>query len=70
MGHEPVASADAAGYQLGDLITDLGQHRVSRDGSHILLPHLSYEQRPALTRAAPEVLDFDRLSARVGPGLG
>ena len=69
MGNQPAASADAAGYQVADLIIDLGQRRVSRDGGDILLPHLSYELLLTLTRAAPDVVTFDQLTARVWPGL-
>lgn len=63
---EPAASA---GYQVDDLIIDLGQRRVSRGGTDISLPPLSFELLVALASAAPDVVTFDQLTARVWPGL-
>ena len=60
---------EAAGFQVGDLLIDPGQRRVTRDGSDIPLPHLSFELLMALARAAPDLLSFDQLTARVWPGL-
>jgi TolB-like protein/DNA-binding winged helix-turn-helix (wHTH) protein/Tfp pilus assembly protein PilF len=58
-----------AGYQVDDLIIDLGQRRVTRGGSDIPLPHLSFQLLVTLARSAPDVLTFDQLTARVWPGL-
>jgi TolB-like protein/Flp pilus assembly protein TadD/DNA-binding winged helix-turn-helix (wHTH) protein len=60
---------EAAGYQVDDLIIDLGQRRVSRAGSDIALPHLSFQLLVTLARSAPDVVTFDQLTARVWPGL-
>ena len=40
-----------------------------RGGSDIPLPHLSFELLLTLARAAPDVVSFDQLTARVWPGL-
>jgi len=40
-----------------------------RGASDIPLPHLSFELLLTLTRAAPDVVSFDQLTARVWPGL-
>jgi len=63
------ASPESAGYQVDDLIIDLGQRRVTRGGADIPLPHLSFELLLALARAAPDLVTFDQLTARVWPGL-
>jgi TolB-like protein/Flp pilus assembly protein TadD/DNA-binding winged helix-turn-helix (wHTH) protein len=57
------------GYQVDDLIVDLGRQRVSRDGIVIALPPLSFELLLTLVRAAPDLLSFDQLTERVWPGL-
>jgi TolB-like protein/Flp pilus assembly protein TadD/DNA-binding winged helix-turn-helix (wHTH) protein len=62
-------SAGSAGYQVDDLIIDLGQRRVSRSGTDIPLPPLSFELLVTLASAAPDVVTFDQLTARVWPGL-
>jgi TolB-like protein/DNA-binding winged helix-turn-helix (wHTH) protein len=53
----------------GDLLVDVGQQRVTRAGSEITLPNLSFQLLLALIRAAPNVLSNDSLMARVWPGL-
>jgi len=53
----------------GDLHVDVGQQRVTRAGSKITLPDLSFQLLLALIRAAPNVLSNDLLMARVWPGL-
>jgi len=68
-GATPPESAESPGYQVDDLIIDLGQRRVSRGGTDIPLPPLSFELLLTLTRAAPDVVTFDQLTARVWPGL-
>jgi TolB-like protein/Flp pilus assembly protein TadD/DNA-binding winged helix-turn-helix (wHTH) protein len=58
-----------AGYQVDDLIVDIGQQRVTRNGAEIPLPHLSFELLVTLARAAPNLVTFDQLTSRVWPGL-
>jgi TolB-like protein/tetratricopeptide (TPR) repeat protein/DNA-binding winged helix-turn-helix (wHTH) protein len=60
---------DQSGYQVDDLIVDVGQQRVTRSGIEIPLPRLSFELLLALTRAAPNLVTFDQLTERVWPGL-
>jgi TolB-like protein/Flp pilus assembly protein TadD/DNA-binding winged helix-turn-helix (wHTH) protein len=60
---------ESAGFQVGDLIIDPGQRRVTRDGTDIPLPHLSFELLMALARSAPDLVSFEQLTARVWPGL-
>ena len=59
----------STGYQVDDLIIDLGQRRVTRGGSDISLPHLSFQRLVTLVRSAPDVVTFDQLTERVWPGL-
>jgi TolB-like protein/Flp pilus assembly protein TadD/DNA-binding winged helix-turn-helix (wHTH) protein len=63
------AEPDRTGYQVDDLIVDVGQQRVTRSGTEIPLPRLSFELLLALTRAAPNLVTFDQLTERVWPGL-
>jgi TolB-like protein/DNA-binding winged helix-turn-helix (wHTH) protein/Tfp pilus assembly protein PilF len=56
-------------YQVDDLIVDVGQQRVTRAGTDIPLPQLSFELLITLARAAPDVVSFDDLIDRVWPGL-
>jgi TolB-like protein/Flp pilus assembly protein TadD/DNA-binding winged helix-turn-helix (wHTH) protein len=62
-------SPASAGYQVDDLIIDLGQQRVTRAGNDIPLPHLSFELLVTLARAAPDLVTFDQLTERVWTGL-
>jgi TolB-like protein/DNA-binding winged helix-turn-helix (wHTH) protein/Tfp pilus assembly protein PilF len=62
-------SPASTGYQVDDLIVDLGQQRVTRAGNDIPLPHLSFELLVTLARAAPDLVTFDQLTERVWPGL-
>jgi TolB-like protein len=57
------------GYQVGDLVIDLGQQRVTRNRSDIALPSLSFDLLVTLARAAPNLVTFDQLTARVWPHL-
>jgi TolB-like protein/tetratricopeptide (TPR) repeat protein/DNA-binding winged helix-turn-helix (wHTH) protein len=59
----------STGYVVDDLIIDLGQRRVTRGGSDIPLPHLSFQLLVTLARSAPDVVTFDQLTERVWPGL-
>ena len=58
-----------AGYQVDDLIVDIGQQRVTRNGIEIPFAHLSFALLVTLARAAPNMVTFDQLSERVWPGL-
>ncbi len=60
---------NAAALIVGDLLVDVGQQRVTRAGSDIALPNLSFQLLVALARAAPNVLSNDSLMTQVGPGL-
>jgi TolB-like protein/DNA-binding winged helix-turn-helix (wHTH) protein/Flp pilus assembly protein TadD len=62
-------SPASTGYQVDDLIVDLGQQRVTRAGIEIPLPHLSFDLLLTLARAAPDLVSFDELNKRVWPGL-
>jgi TolB-like protein/tetratricopeptide (TPR) repeat protein/DNA-binding winged helix-turn-helix (wHTH) protein len=66
---EAAGGPEQAGFQVDDLIIDLGQQRVTRDGSDIPLPHLSFDLLVALARAAPNLVTFDQLIERVWTGL-
>jgi TolB-like protein len=57
------------GYQVDDLIIDLGSQRVTRAGTVIPLPALSFDLLVALVRAAPNLVSFEQFSERVWPGL-
>jgi len=59
----------AATFIVGDLLVDVGQQRVTRAGSDIALPNLSFQLLVALVRAAPNVLSNDSLMTQVWPGL-
>src|ERR1700692_2481459 len=59
----------AAAFIVGDLLVDVGQQRVTRAGSDIALPNLSFRLLLALVRAAPNVLANDSLMTQVWPGL-
>lgn len=56
-------------WRVGDLLVDVGQQRVTRDGEELALPRLSFDLLLALTRAAPNMLSPDDLMSRVWPGL-
>jgi len=59
----------AAAFIVGDLYLDVGQQRVTRAGSDIALPNLSFQLLVALVRAAPNVLSNESLMTQVWPGL-
>src|SRR5437016_8667062 len=54
---------------VGELYLDVGQQRVTRAGSDIALPNLSFQLLVALVRAAPSVLSNESLMTQVWPGL-
>ncbi len=60
---------NATGYEIDDLIIDISRLRVTRNGSDIPLPHLSFNLLVALARAAPDPVSLDQLAERVWPGL-
>lgn len=59
----------AATFIVGDLLVDVGQQRVTRAGSDIALPNLSFQLLVALIRAAPNVLSNESLMTQVWPSL-
>jgi TolB-like protein/DNA-binding winged helix-turn-helix (wHTH) protein/Tfp pilus assembly protein PilF len=65
----PAPASDEPGYEVDDLIIDLGSQRVMRAGTVIPLPGLSFDLLIALVRAAPNLVSFEQLSQRVWPGL-
>ena len=71
MNHSPNGTdgSDSEGFLVGDLRVDVGQQRVTRSGSEITLPNLSFQLLVALIRVAPNVLSHDLLMARVWPGV-
>src|SRR5262252_1349238 len=69
MEQEGAAVQGVTGYEIDDLIINLGQQRVARAGSDIPLPHLSFDLLVTLAQAAPNFVSFDELTARVWPGL-
>src|SRR5258705_5580897 len=71
MESNPSAATSPAvtGYQVDDLIIDLGHQRVTRAGKDIPLPPLSFELLVTLARAAPDLVTFDQLTERVWTGL-
>jgi TolB-like protein/DNA-binding winged helix-turn-helix (wHTH) protein/Tfp pilus assembly protein PilF len=56
-------------YQAGDLIIDMGRHRVLRGAQEIPLPKLSFDLLLALVRAAPNVVSLDALVEQVWPNV-
>ena len=60
---------DPAGYQVDDLIIELGPRRVRRAETVIRLPALSFDLLVTLVRAAPNVVSLEELRERVWPGL-
>ena len=56
-------------YQIGDLILDVGQASLSREGREIQLPKLSFELLIALARAAPNVVSLEAMMEQVWPGV-
>jgi TolB-like protein/DNA-binding winged helix-turn-helix (wHTH) protein/Tfp pilus assembly protein PilF len=67
--HQAASPADAAQYRVGDLTIDLGSQRVTRGGTEISLPKLSFDLLLALTRAAPNLVSIDGLMHEVWPNL-
>ena len=61
--------SEEIGYQVDDLVIDIGRQRVSRGDAQIPLSTLSFELLLALARAAPNHLTFNQLIDQVWPGL-
>lgn len=53
---------------IGDVVLDVGQRIVSRDGERLEMPGLSFRLLHALAIAAPNVLTQEELAERVWPG--
>ena len=68
---EPAGTTPSGGlqYRVGDLFIDTGPQRVTRDGSVIALPKLSYDLLIALVRAAPDLVSIDAMMQEVWPKL-
>ena len=49
---EAAGDPDQTGFQVDDLIVDIGQQRVTRAGVEIPMPHLSFDLLVTLARAA------------------
>ena len=62
------AGQPSTGYVAGDLIVDIGQQRVWRDGAELKLPALSLRFLDVLVRAAPNMVSFDALIQQVWSG--
>jgi serine/threonine-protein kinase len=69
MEQEGSATQHVTGYEIGDLLVDLGRQSVTRSGSEIPFPRLSFDLLVTLAQAAPNFVSFDELTARVWPGL-
>ncbi len=54
--------------RIADLVVDLGQASVSRDGELVPLPGLSFDLLVVLARAAPDLVTHDALMDRVWRG--
>jgi TolB-like protein/DNA-binding winged helix-turn-helix (wHTH) protein len=69
MQQENSATQHVTGYEIGDLVVDLGRQSVTRSGSEIPFPKLSFDLLVTLAQAAPSFVSFDQLTERVWPGL-
>jgi TolB-like protein/DNA-binding winged helix-turn-helix (wHTH) protein/tetratricopeptide (TPR) repeat protein len=61
----PSELSAAGNYQIGDLLLDTARQSVSRNGTEVQLPRLSYELLLALVRAHPRMLSNDELLTSV-----
>jgi TolB-like protein/DNA-binding winged helix-turn-helix (wHTH) protein len=57
------------GYRVDDLVVDTGCALVTRSGTEVPLPKLSFDLLLALIEAAPRIVTTDELMERVWPGL-
>src|SRR5262249_18392891 len=65
----PATNSHQGGYQVDDVSVDLGPQQVTRAGTVIPLPVLSFNLLVTLVRAAPNLLTFDQLTELVWPDL-
>ena len=56
-------------YRIGDLILDAGKQEVTRNGSVVSVPRLSYRLLLSLARHAPNVVNTQQLEKEVWEGL-
>ena len=56
-------------YQVGDLVVNVAQAQVLRDGTEIPLPKLSFDLLLALVESAPRIVSLDELMTRVWHGV-
>ena len=52
-------------YQVADLVVDMAQRRVMRDGSAIELSALNFDLLRVLVESAPNVVTYDDLAQKV-----
>lgn len=71
MNHMPGDSSgtSSGAFIVGDLRVDVGQQRVTRAGSDIALPNLSFRLLVALVHATPNVISNEAWMTQVWPGL-
>ena len=60
--------AEQGRFLIGDLVLDVGQRSVTRNGEQLDLPKLSFRLLHALAAGAPNVLTQEELIERVWPG--
>jgi TolB-like protein/DNA-binding winged helix-turn-helix (wHTH) protein len=65
----PNADLPMRRFALADLVVDVGQAAVQRDGRAVPLPGLSFDLLVELARAAPDLLTHDELMERVWRGV-
>jgi transcriptional activator of cad operon len=56
-------------YRIGDLILDVGTQQVTRNGSVVRVPRLSFKLLLTLTRHAPNVVSAEQIEQEVWAGL-
>lgn len=56
-------------YSIGDLLLDVGKQEVTRDGTVVPVPRLSFNMLLSLARHAPNVVSIELLEREVWPGL-
>ena len=59
------SKSQSESYRIDDLSLDVQAHRLSRNGTPIEIPKLSFDLLLELVRAAPSVVSIDELSNRV-----
>jgi len=57
------------GYQVGDLVVNVGLAQVLRDGTEVPLPKLSFDLLLALVESAPRIVSLDELMTQVWHGV-